>query len=318
MRAVILDLKGLDTLDLQPIEQEIAELVCYQITKPEQVAARIKGFDIVITNKTQLNCANIQQADRLKYICVLATGTNVVDKQAAKAKGIPVSNAVAYGVNSVVQHVWSLILALHTGLIDYVAAVRQGSWQKSEQFCFFEYPITELQGKKLGIIGYGNLGKGVAQVASAFGVDVMLAKPLSGQQPTNDNVVRHPFDKLVTEADIISIHCPLTEETTNLFTADTFVKMKPTAMLINAARGGIVNEADLATALRSGQIAGAAVDVLTEEPPVKGNVLLDKTIPNLLITPHVAWGSVESRQRIIEQTAENIAGFKQGKYLRQI
>lgn len=314
MRAVILDLEGLETFNLKPLRNQLDELVTYELTAADQVSERIQGFDIVITNKTPLSRKTILRADSLKYICVLATGTNVVDKEAAAEAGIPVSNCVAYGVASVVQHVWSLILMLHTNLIAYSNDVQKGRWQQSGQFCFFDHPIIEIKGRTLGILGYGNLGQGVANIAESFGMKVIICERI-GSAGTPGRVA---FDEFIQQADVISLHCPLTDETANLFTAETFRQMKNSAFLVNAARGGIVNETDLAAALCSGEIAGAATDVLTEEPPKGGNVLLDASIPNLIVTPHIAWGSAEARMRIIDQTAENISAFKQGQLLRTV
>lgn len=322
MRAVVLDLKGLETFDLSALEKSVDELVTYELTPQAQIAERVAGFDIVITNKTPLTRATLEQAEQLQYICVIATGTNVVDKEAAQALSIPVSNCVAYGVDSVVQHVWSMILALHTNLIRYHNDVAAGQWQKSPQFCFLDHPITELAGKTLGIIGYGNLGQGVARVAQAFGMRLMICQRIGAEIDSEKGAKiddgRVSFDELVEQADIISLHCPLTSETENLFTLATFQRMKPSSFLVNAARGGIVNENDLATALKSALIAGAATDVLTVEPPEDGHVLLDSTIPNLIVTPHCAWGSEQARQRIIEQTAENISAFKTGQPIRLV
>lgn len=314
MRAVILDLEGLDTFDLEPIKNQLDELVTYKLTAADQVLERIQGFDIVITNKTPISRDTIQGSRSLRYICVLATGTNVVDKEAAAEAGIPVSNCVAYGVDSVVQHVWSLILMLHTNLVAYHNDVQRGRWQQSGQFCFLDHPIVELRGRTLGILGYGNLGQGVAKVAESFGMNVIVCERI-GSPGTPGRV---SFDEFIQQSDVISLHCPLTDQTANLFTTKTFKNMKSSAFLVNAARGGIVNEADLAEALCSGDIAGAATDVLTEEPPKAGNVLLDSSIPNLIVTPHIAWGSTEARMRIIDQTAENISAFKQGQLLRTV
>lgn len=320
MRAVILDLKGLDSLDLQAIEALVDELVCYDLTPIGQIESRIKGFDIVITNKTPLDKLILENAKQLKFVCVMATGTNVVDKRAAKALGIPVSNCVAYGVDSVAQHVWSMILALHTNLLSYASDVNAGQWHKSDQFCFLTHPIVELSGRTLGIIGYGSLGRAVAKVAGAFGMNVIVCQKLGPRtqmlDESSNNVL--PFEQFIQQADVISLHCPLTDVTENLFDHSVFKKMKPGAFLVNAARGGIVNETDLAEALKKGTLAGAAVDVLTVEPPTHGNVLLDPSIPNLLLTPHVAWGSVEARSRIIQQTAENIKAFQEGCAVRTV
>ncbi|WP_415900822.1 D-2-hydroxyacid dehydrogenase [Neptuniibacter sp. QD48_11] len=315
MRAVVLDLKGLETIDLSPIEKSVSELVCYELTRSDQVLERVKGADILITNKTAITADVMDAAEQLKYICVLATGTNVVDKVAAAERDIPVSNCVAYGVSSVVQHVWSMILALHTNLVSYANDVQKGQWQRSDQFCFLDYPIVELEGKTLGIIGYGNLGQGVASVASAFGMKVLVAQSLSSNGQNPDRV---SLDELIETSDVISLHCPLTDDTENLFDRCTFKQMKNTAFLVNSARGGIVNEKDLADALKSAEIAGAATDVLTVEPPKDGNPLLDPSIPNLLVTPHIAWGTLEARTRIIQQTADNIQAFLRGEHANPV
>ncbi len=316
MRAVILDLKGLETLDLTKLNDCVDELVSYSTTAASQVIERANGFDIVITNKTALTADTISTLEGTKLICVLATGTNVVDKQAARERDIPVCNCVAYGVDSVAQHVWSLILALHTNLLSYTRNISEGEWQKSDQFCFIHHPIVELKGRTLGIVGNGNLGKGVAAIANAFGMEVVICQKIGESKAAKSGEL--PFDQFVQEADVISLHCPLTDETENLFTLDVFKRMKPQAFLINTARGGIVNEADLAEALHKGLLAGAAVDVLTNEPPRSGNPLLDNTIPNLIVTPHIAWASEQARATIIEQTAENIQSFTQGKPIRTV
>ncbi|WP_286238970.1 D-2-hydroxyacid dehydrogenase [Neptuniibacter halophilus] len=315
MRAVILDLKGMENLDLTPLQRELDELVTYPLTRAEDVAGRAAGFDIVITNKTPLTRELLQSLPDLKYICVVATGTNVVDKEAAAELGIPVSNCVAYGVDSVVQHVWSMILALHTNLLNYSRDVAQGEWQRSEQFCFLTHPIVELKGKTLGIIGYGHLGQGVAEIGRAFGMQVLIAQRPGSEQAQSGRV---SLDRVLEMSDVLSLHCPLTEDTENLIDAAVLARMKPNAFLINAARGGIVNEADLLAALQAGEIAGAATDVLSEEPPRQGNPLLDQALPNLIVTPHIAWGSAEARTRIIQQTAENIHAFVGGRHIRGV
>ncbi|WP_415891034.1 D-2-hydroxyacid dehydrogenase [Neptuniibacter sp. SY11_33] len=311
MRAVVLDLKGLEAIDLSPIENIVSEFVSYDLTQPDQVLERVEGADILITNKTAITAEVMDAAEQLKYICVLATGANVIDKAAAAERDIPVSNCVAYGVSSVVQHVWSMILALHTNLVSYANDVQKGQWQRSDQFCFLDYPIVELEGKTLGIIGYGNLGQGVANVASAFGMKVLVAQSLSGNVQDSNRV---SLDELIATSDVISLHCPLTDDTENLFNRSTFKQMKNTAFLVNAARGGIVNEQDLVDALKSAEIAGAATDVLTVEPPKDGNPLLNPSIPNLLVTPHIAWGTLEARTRIIQQTADNIQAYLRGEH----
>ncbi|WP_432695410.1 2-hydroxyacid dehydrogenase [Marinobacterium sp. YM272] len=315
MRAVFLDLVSLDDLDLSPIEACVDELVTYPVTAPEEVAARIAGFDLVITNKVRLDAETISAASALKLICVVATGVNNVDLEAAAKANIPVCNAQGYGVSSVAQHVIALMMALHTRLLDYDRAVRAGDWGRAQQFCLLDFPIVEVEGRTLGIVGYGALGQAVARLANCLGMNVVVAaRPGSDEVPEG----RVHLDQLLEQADVISLHCPLTDATRDLIAEQQLVKMKPGAFLINAARGGVVNEAALAQALRDGQIAGAATDVLTEEPPRQGNVLLAGDIPNLIVTPHSAWGSIQARSRIIAQTAENIEAFKRGQPTRQV
>lgn len=315
MRAVFLDTQSLDDLDLSPVSDCVQELVCYPTTAPEQVAERISGFDLVIINKVVLDASTIQAAESLKLICVVATGVNNVDLNAASARGIPVCNSQGYGVNAVAQHVLGLMLALHTRLLDYDRAVKNGDWNRSSQFCLLDFPILELNGRTLGIIGYGALGQEVARLASCFGMKVLVAaRPGSDQIPAG----RVSLEELLETADVISLHCPLTEQTKDLIDATALAKMKPGSFVINAARGGVVNEAALKDALCSGHLGGAASDVLTEEPPRKGNLLLDATIPNLIITPHSAWGSIQARTTIIEQTRDNIRGYQNGQPVRQV
>lgn len=315
MRAVFLDTQSLDDLDLSPIAACVDELVCYPHTAAEQVAERIDGFELVVTNKVVLDTTLMRSSDALKLICVVATGVNNIDLEAATAKGIVVCNSQGYGVHSVAQHVLGLMLALHTRLLDYDRAVKDGGWNRSSQFCLLDYPILELNGRTLGIIGYGALGQEVARLARCFGMQVLVAaRPGSRDIPAE----RVTFETLLERSDVVSLHCPLTEQTHNLIDAAALARMQPGSLLINAARGGIVDEGALKTALLSGHLGGAATDVLTEEPPRNGNVLLDPSIPNLIVTPHSAWGSVQARQTIIHQTAENIRACQSGKPVRQV
>ena len=305
MRAVFLDSLSLDDLDLTPLEAGLSELVVYPGSLPEQVAERIQGFDIVITNKALLPADVIQASPDLKLICVVATGVNNVDVTAASAAGIPVYNCQGYGTGSVAQHVLMLMLVMHTRFVDYKAAVEQGRWNQSSQFCLLDYPILELRGRTLGIVGYGVLGAEVKRLAEAFGMKVLIA----ARPGTESSAGRIPLTELLPEVDVLSLHCPLTDETRNLIGADALALMPQGSYLVNAARGGIVNETALADALRSGHLAGAATDVLTQEPPKDGNLLFDTDIPNLLITPHCAWGSRQARETIIRQTCENIQAW---------
>ncbi len=315
MRGVFLDAESLADLDLSPLESLFSSWSVYQQTVPGLVAERIQGAEVVIVNKVRLSRELLAAQSGLKLICLVATGTDNVDCGAAKEMGIRVCNAQAYGTDSVVQHVFTLMLALHTNLPAYTTAVREGKWAESSQFCLLDYPINELKGKTLGIVGYGTLGKGVARIAEAFGMQVRIAQRPGSTQSSAD---RTPLQELLPQVDVLTLHCPLTEHTKNLIDKEALELMKPSAFLINAARGGIVNEEDLAEALKAGVIAGAAADVLSKEPPAEGNPLLAADIPNLIITPHNAWGSVQARQRIIDQTIENIQGFVAGQPVRVV
>ena len=265
----------------------------------------MRDAEVVISNKVVLDRSVLASAPRLRLICVAATGTNNVDLQAAAELGISVCNVTGYATPSVVQHVFALILSLNRHVIEYDAAVRAGAWARSEHFCLLDFPIRELAGRRLGIIGYGTLGKAVAEVAPAFGLEVLIGDH-RGAAPRPG---RTEFNELLRRADIITLHCPLTDDTRGLIGAEELAMMKTDALLINAARGGIVDEPALARALRAGEIGGAGVDVLTSEPPSEGNPLLAGDIPNLIVTPHVAWASRESRQRLVDELVENIRSF---------
>ena len=316
MKAVFLDQHSLDQqdLDFSALEAVFDEWVMYPQTASEQVLERIRDADVVISNKVLLNAQALKQNPQLKLILISATGTNNVDLVQAKAQGIVVCNCQAYGTSAVAQHTLMLMLALSTSVIQYNQAVKQGQWNQSSQFCLLDFPIVELAGKTLGIVGYGELGKAVAKLAEAFGMEVLIgALPKRAQQ-----LDRVAFQDLIGQVDYLSLHCPLTEDTRDLIDADVFDAMKPTAFLINCARGGIVNEQALVDALKQGKIAGAATDVLSVEPPKEGNVLLADDIPNLIITPHSAWGSREARQRMVQQLIENAVAFKNGQPIRKV
>ncbi len=313
MQSVFLDAEGLEECNLDALKAVCGDLQIYQATNPEDVAARIAGAELVIVNKVQLGQEILLEASSVKLICVVATGTDIVDLKTAENQGVTVCNCQAYGIDSVVQYVFSTILSLHTNMMKYHQAVRSGRWHKANQFCFLDYPIIELKGKTLGIVGYGNLGKGVATVAEAFGMKVVVAA-----RPGRTDDERPSLSEILPEVDVLTLHCPLTEETRGLIDSAALSKMKPTAFLINAARGGIVNEKALADALKEGVIGGAAVDVLSVEPPVDGNPLLDNDLHNIIITPHVAWASEEARQRIIDQTVENITAWRSAQPIRVV
>ncbi len=318
MNGVILDCDSLgpDSLDLSPLHNLPISWTIYPDCLDQQVAERIVDADIVLTNKAVISALAIAQAPRLKLIAVMATGTNQVDLEAATERGIVVSNAIGYGTGSVVQHCWSLILALTTKLESYHQAAVGGRWQQSRFFCSMDFPVRELCGKVLGIVGAGELGLGVAKIAEAFGMQVIYAG-LPGRAH-NPAIERVAFDAFLARADIISIHCPLTADTRDLIGEAQFALMQSSTLVINSARGGIVNEAALKQALCNGDIAGAATDVLTVEPPVDGNLLLDPSIPNLIVTPHSAWVAQEARQRLIVQLADNIGGYLDGKPRNQV
>lgn len=311
MRAVFLDSLTLGSdIDLTPLTSDGNTWQLYPSTEPSQVASRIKDAEIVISNKVAISEELITTNQTLKFISVPATGTNNIPLLAAKNAGIPVSNCTAYGTPSVAQHVFSLMLALSTKLIEYNRAVLRGDWGKSSMFCLLDYPIMELSGKTLGIVGYGELGQGVARMAKAFDMTVLIAN-----RPGRDHVTqgRIPLNELLPMVDVLSLNCPLTAQTNNLITRNELALMQKHALLINCARGGVVNENDLVSALKNGVIGGAGVDVLIEEPPRNGNVLLNPEIPNLIVTPHSAWGSREARQRIVDLTAKNIQSFLNGE-----
>jgi len=316
MKAVFLDLAtvGPNDLSLLSLNDLPLSWQYYDSTSTEELDMRICDTEIIITNKCKLSEAVLSRTKKLKYICAAATGFNHIDIEAANARGIAVSNVRGYATPSVVQHVYALILALSTKLMDYSSAVQNGDWQRSENFCLLDFPIEEVAGKKLGIIGYGTLGKAVAKVAPALGLKVLIGQHLQGAQETG----RLELDDLLRSADIISLHLPLNEQTANLIGEREISLMKPDALLINTSRGGIVDEAALADALRQNRIAGAGIDVLLTEPPVDGNPLLETNIPNLIITPHTAWASRQSRQRLVDQVAGNISSFLAGEVVNRV
>ena len=311
MHGVFLDLDTVDRgdLDLEPIRSVLGKWTPYPETARENVRQRIKDAEIVISNKTVLDSDDLQSAAALKLVCIKATGTNNIDLDAARRCNITVCNVTAYTTPSVVEHVFSQLLILVRRLDEYRAAVDQGHWQRSSEFCLLDYPIRELAGMTLGIIGYGELGQAVAAVGRAFGMHILVAER-TGKLPRPG---RTPLDDVLKTADVISLHCPLTRETRNLIGSRELGLMRRDAILVNTARGGIVDEKALLHSLQTGGIGAAAVDVLSEEPPRHGNPLLGTGLPNLLVTPHIAWASVKSRQRLINQLAENISAWQAGK-----
>ncbi|WP_434558597.1 2-hydroxyacid dehydrogenase [Pseudomonas sp. Z4-20] len=315
-RAVFLDHPSLDLgdLDLSPLRQCFSELQLFARTTQDQVTERLKGATVAITNKVVIDAAAMAASPELKLILISATGTNNVDLAAARQHGITVCNCQGYGTPSVAQHTIMLLLNLATRLADYQKAVGEGRWQQAPQFCLLDFPIVELMGKTLGLLGHGELGGAVARLAEAFGMRVLLGQ-IPGRPARPDRV---PLDELLPQVDALTLHCPLTEHTRHFIGARELALLKPGAFLVNTARGGLVDEQALAAALRSGHLGGAATDVLSVEPPTQGNPLLAGDIPRLIVTPHNAWGSREARQRIVGQLTENAQGFFSGTARRVV
>jgi glycerate dehydrogenase len=308
MKAVLLDAASLgDDIDLGPIRTLVDDLDIHRLTSPDRTRERLEGATIALTNKVVLDAELIESLPELKLICVLATGTNNVDMAAAERRGIVVRNVAAYGTASVAQHTLMLILALAARLPRYQTAVQAGSWQRSDIFCLLDHRTLQLAGKHLVIVGSGVLGTAVAKLGEAFGMRVTFsARPGS---ETDDS--RPALAALLGEADVLSLHCPLTEATRGLVDGEALAMMKPDALLVNCARGGIIDEGAALAALRERRLGGLAVDSLPSEPPRDGHPLLDAlTEPlNLIVTPHNAWITPEARQRVVELTADNLRGW---------
>lgn len=289
------------------------EVLCCGPTAPEEAAEKIGDADIVLCNKTPITREVIAKCPNLKYIGLFATGYNNIDLEAASERGIVVSNAGEYSTQAVVQHTFALLLALAGNIPAYVDSVRRGSWEQSPTFSWFPYPVHELWGKTFAVIGYGSIGKGVAKVADALGMNVIVS---TRSMPQNCPYPVVSMEEAFRRADVLSIHCPLTEQTAHLIRQETLAWMKPTAFLINTARGGIVREQDLADALNEGRLAGAGLDVLDKEPMSPDTPL--KTAENCIITPHIAWSPLETRERLIGIVAENLEGFLAGTPRNQV
>jgi glycerate dehydrogenase len=274
--------------------------------EPAEIVERLKDADIALINKVPMRAETLKQLPNLKLIAVAATGTDVVDKAQAKAQGITISNIRGYAFNTVPEHVIGLMFALRRSIVPYANSVKRGDWSESRQFCYFDYPIHDIAGSTLGIIGYGALGKSIGKRAEALGMKV-LPFDVFPQEGLVD------FETVLTQSDVITIHVPLTPDTKNMFGAEQFKKMKNHALLINTARGGLVDEAALLEALKSGEIGGAGFDVVAQEPPKDGNILCDADLPNLIVTPHVAWASKEAMQFLADQLIDNVEAFVAGK-----
>ena len=285
------------------------DYVEYDQTAPAQVVERLRGAQVAITNKVPLRAEVLNQLPDLEMIAVAATGYDVVDIPACQARGIRVANIRNYAVHTVPEHAFALILALRRNLLAYRQDVENGVWQASPQFCFFDHPIGDLFGSTLGIIGEGVLGQGTARIATGFGMKVLFAGHAG---PRHEGISYTPLEEVLEQADVLSLHCPLTANTRNLIGEKELRRMKPTALLINTARGGLVDEAALIRALDEGWIGGAGFDVLTTEPPTQGHPLLDVRRPNFILTPHVAWASDGAMQFLADQLIDNIEAWQRG------
>jgi glycerate dehydrogenase len=310
-RLVVLDGHTCNPGDLswQPLAR-LGDLTVHARTHPAELAGRLAQADVVLTNKTRLDAEALAAAPGLRGIAVLATGYDVVDIQAARRRGLPVCNVPEYGTASVAQAVFALLLelCLHTGA--HAEAVRQGRWSRCPDFCFWDGSLTELAGRRLGVVGLGRIGRAVARIGRAFGMEVLGCGRGAPEATPPDDVPLVDLDSLLASSDVVSLHCPLTPQTRGLINAARIARMKPGALLINTGRGALIEEADLAAALRSGRLGGAGLDVLTVEPPAADHPLLQA--PNCLITPHIAWATRQARERLIAVSAANVAALLAG------
>jgi glycerate dehydrogenase len=310
MKIVFLDaytLNPLNDLDLS-ILHTLGDVRLYDRTAPEQIIERAKDADIILTNKCPLNTLVISQLSNLKYIGITATGYNIVDIESAKLRGITVANVRGYSSASVAQLVFSLILGFTNRVAEHAQNI-ENTWPSCPDFCFYHSPIVELEGKTLGIIGLGDIGKKVANIGLGFGMKILATKRNASTGGMEDVAICSQ-EKLFQESDFITLHCPLNIDNQQVINISTLAQMKPSAILINTSRGGLINESDLADALNSGKIAGAGLDVLSVEPPTKANPLL--TAKNTIITPHIAWAGVNARKELLKGVVENIVAFQQG------
>ena len=290
---------------------EFGRLEVYERTPDDQILERARGADIVLTNKTPLDRPTIEALPDLEFVSVLATGFDVVDVEAAAERGIPVSNVPEYGSSAVAQHTFALLLELTNRVAEHDRAVRAGRWQEAGDFSFWTRPVIEVADKTLGVVGMGKIGRRVAQIGHAFGMQVVASTRTEEDTPDWEGFRWLDTAELFATADVVSLHCPLTDRTERMVDAALLESMKESAFLINTARGALVDQQALADALEAGELAGAAVDVVDEEPISEENPLLDA--PDCLITPHMAWASVEARRRLMQTTADNIAAYLAGE-----
>lgn len=316
MKIVVLDGYGLNPGDLSWEAMEaLGELKVYDRTSPSELMVRAEGADALITNKTVITSADMDALPQLRYIGVLATGYNVVDVDSARKKGIVVTNIPAYSTHSVAQMVFAHLLHITQRVGHYASENKEGRWSANPDFCYWDTPLVELHGKKMGIVGFGNIGKATANLALAFGMEVYVysSKP---QSLLPQGIQKCTLDELFKECDVVSLHCPLTSDTLELVNASRLALMKPSAILINTGRGPLINEKDLADALNEGRIAGAGLDVLSTEPPRKDNPLLKAR--NCFITPHIAWATKEARERLMSIAVNNLKSYLQGIVINNV
>lgn len=304
----------LDGLTLNPGDldwdriEKLTPITVYERTAVDQIVERAADAEYVLTNKTPLSAETLRSLPKLRYVGVLATGYNVVDIDAARALGITVTNIPSYSTMSVAQNVFAMLLALTNRPEHYADEFQDGVWSRCADFSYANTPLHELSGKRFGIVGYGNIGKAVARIAAAFGMEVCVVS--SKPAEALPEVVKMDMDTLFRECDVISLHCPLTPDTNGLVNATRLAEMRPNAILINTGRGPLIDEQALSHALRTGQIAGAALDVLSQEPPKADNPLIGA--PNLIVTPHISWATVEARTRLMRIAAENLQAYLDG------
>lgn len=316
MKAVFLDYATMGPdLDLDSLRSLLPDLELFDETGDDLVAERIRDAEFVFANKIRLTPELLRQAAKIRFIGLTATGTDNVDLEAAGQHGVAVCNIRAYCTQSVVEHVFGVLLTLTHSLGRYADDVRAGNWQRAQDFCMLTHPIRELSAMTLGIVGFGELGRAVADIARAFNMTVLVAARPGSDSVADDRVA---FTDLLRRSDVISLHCPLNDKTRNLFDADAFATMRRGAILINTARGGLVDSAALVEALQNGRLAGAAIDVLAKEPPRHGDPILDYTGDNLIVTPHIAWGTSEARQNAIDELAANVEAFLAGEKRNRI
>ncbi len=312
MKIVVLDGYTLNPGDLSwDGLKDLGDVTIHDYTPADQIVARAQDAEILFTNKTPLTAATQAQLNKLTYIGVLATGYNVVDVKAAAARGVAVTNIPTYGTSSVAQMVFALLLELCHHVQLHSDAVRGGEWSASRDFCFWKTPLVELQGKTIGIVGFGRIGRQVAKIADAFGMRVLAQDKFQGPAPDLADFRWAELDELLAQSDVVSLHCPLFPDTAGLINQETLARMKPSTFLINTSRGGLIVDQDLSDALNRNQIAGAALDVLSVEPPPADNPLLKAK--NILVTPHISWATAEARARLMGIAVDNLKAYLAGK-----